>query len=487
MARQASATVSRPSLSSRPRIPLHQLAGLGAVLLFAPLVALLVANTGLLITGAIVGGIVLLLVVLLSAEATFYVLIFSMLLSPEFIVGGLEVGGTAATRGVTLRFDDFVIVMIGLAWLVRLAVYKEAGVLRRTRMSAPILSYIGVCLLSTATGILTGEVAGLTGLFFVAKYFEYVVIYFLVVNYVHDRAQVKRLVFATLFTAFLISVIVSMQIPAGERITAPFEGEEGEPNTLGGYLVLMIGMALALLSEAESGDKRGLWGGLAAIMAIPLVYTYSRTSWLAFVAMVATTVLLCRRKTMFLIVALAGLIFLVVSPPEAILERTTYTITGRPAATGAITIGAITIEPSAAARLQSWFIAAQAVPQQPFLGWGVTGFSFIDSQYPRTLIETGLFGFAMLCWVLYTLYTLGRDLLLSARERFDTALAIGFLSGLAAVIVHGIGANTFIIVRIMEPFWLIAGLCAALLYINENETAAVDADAAIRAAAHGTD
>jgi O-antigen ligase len=358
-----------------------------------------------------------------------------------------------------LRFDDFVIAMIAIAWLVRLAVFKEAGVLRRTRMSAPILSYIGVCLLATGVGVLFDRVNALTGFFFVAKYFEYVVIYFLVVNYVHDRQQVKRLVAATLITAAIIAVVVLVQIPGGERVTAPFEGDRGEPNTLGGYLVLMIALALAFLSEARDANTRLLWAGFAGIMTVPLVYTYSRTSWLGFVAMLMAVTLLCRTKTLFIVIVLAGLVLLIVSPPEAILERTTYTITGRPAATGAITIGGITIEPSAAARLQSWSIAAEAVPQQPLLGWGVTGFSFIDSQYPRTLIESGL----------------GRDVLRVSTRSFDTAVAVGFLAALAGTIVHGVGANTFIIVRIMEPFWLLAGFTAVLLRLNRQEAATIAA------------
>jgi hypothetical protein len=38
---------------------------------------------------------------------------------------------------------------------------------------------------------------------------------------------------------------------------------------------------------------------------------------------------------------------------------------------------------------------------------------------------------------------------------------------LVGLLVHGIGANTFIIVRIMEPFWFLAGIVIALSAINE--------------------
>lgn len=34
----------------------------------------------------------------------------------------------------------------------------------------------------------------------------------------------------------------------------------------------------------------------------------------------------------------------------------------------------------------------------------------------------------------------------------------GFLAGFIGLLVHSIGANTFIIVRIMEPFWFVLGM-----------------------------
>ena len=37
-------------------------------------------------------------------------------------------------------------------------------------------------------------------------------------------------------------------------------------------------------------------------------------------------------------------------------------------------------------------------------------------------------------------------------------LSMGFLAGFIGVLVHAIGANTFIIVRIMEPFWFVLAM-----------------------------
>lgn len=441
------------------------LIGLAAVLVLAPLIALVTASADLLNVGIMAAALALLLVVLWSAEATFYVLIFSMLLSPEFIVGDL--GGSAATasRGITLRLDDYVIVVIGLAWLIRLAVYKEAAVFRRTPLNAPIAAYLGFAAVATLWGAQAGRLSLLTGFFFVLKYLEYTVIYFLVVNYTRDRAQVRRLLTAALATAVIIAVIAMAQIPSGARVSAPFEGEDPEPNTLGGYLVLMIALALAALGEARTARERALFVAMAAIMTVPLAYTYSRTSWLAFCAMLATVIVLSRNKTIFFLMVAAALIVLVVSPPTALIERATYTLSSQ---RDSLAFMGYTIEPSAAARLQAWVIASRALMLYPIVGAGVTGFGLIDAQYPRVLAETGFIGFGLFAWLVWRMAGTGFSLLRQGESRLEAVLAKGFLAGFAGLLVHGIGANTFIIVRIMEPLWLVTGLVGASLLIRQS-------------------
>ncbi len=49
-------------------------------------------------------------------------------------------------------------------------------------------------------------------------------------------------------------------------------------------------------------------------------------------------------------------------------------------------------------------------------------------------------------------------------------LGIGFLAGFVGLIVHAIGANTFIIVRIMEPFWFFVGIITVLPMLERQQT-----------------
>ncbi|MEE9125686.1 MAG: hypothetical protein V3U11_00960, partial [Planctomycetota bacterium] len=193
-------------------------------------------------------ALLLFLVLLWSAEVALFLLVFSMLLSPEFIVGDLT-GYSTMGRGITLRFDDLLIIIVGFGWLGLMAVKNELGLLRKTPLNAPILAYIGACALSTALAILAGRVVPVTGLFFVLKYFELTLVYFLVVNYVRTPRKARQVLYAALLTAAIIAAVAALQIPSGARVTAPFEGVGGEPNTLGGYLVLMIAIGLGFLAN----------------------------------------------------------------------------------------------------------------------------------------------------------------------------------------------------------------------------------------------
>ncbi len=61
----------------------------------------------------------------INIEWGLYILIFSMLLSPEIMAG--ETAGSSLGRGVTLRLEDFLLAVIGLSWFARNAVRKELG------------------------------------------------------------------------------------------------------------------------------------------------------------------------------------------------------------------------------------------------------------------------------------------------------------------------------------------------------------------------
>ena len=58
---------------------------------------------------------------------------------------------------------------------------------------------------------------------------------------------------------------------------------------------------------------------------------------------------------------------------------------------------------------------------------------------------------------------------LSSQTTFNRGLTMGFLAGFTGLLFHALGANTFIIVRIMEPFWFVTGMVILSNQMEDNE------------------
>jgi O-antigen ligase len=147
--------------------------------------------------------------------------------------------------------------------------------------------------------------------------------------------------------------------------------------------------------------------------------------------------------------------------PQAVKNRIMYTFT-QPEELGQIQIGDLRLDTSTSARLKSWKEALSDWTKHPLLGYGVTGYHFVDAQFPRILVETGILGLVAFLYLLYSIFKLTMHYLKEVKTPYHQGLGIGFLAGFVGLVVHALGANTFIIVRIMEPFWFFVGIIAVL-------------------------
>ena len=379
-----------------------------------------------------------------------------MLLSPEIIVAH------TAARDVTLRSEDILILIIIFGWIARTAGFKELGLLRKTPLNKPILIYSLVCILSTLIGIYTDKVNIYSGLFYLLKYIEYFFFYFMVVNHVREIEQAKRFTGALILTCMIVSLYAVLQIPLGERVTAPFEGKWGEPNTLGGYLILLLSITLGLL--AHSGRKREtlLLMGLCGLIILPLLFTLSRGSWLAAIPMLIIFIVMSEKRLFFLIVLVMTAITLPFTAPEKVKVRAASTFIEDKGFERTERIGGVTFDSSASERITSFKICYKKWEERPILGYGVTGGGFIDSQYFRVMVELGISGIIAFFFLIYSLFKHPLLIYRHSTDRFSKGLSLGLIGGVGAMLGHSLGASTFIIVRIMEPFWFFTGLVMIL-------------------------
>ncbi len=443
----------------------NKLLTIGIIAIFFLLTAFAISVTNPITSLKILSGLLILSLSFLSTEFALYFLIFSMLLSPEIVVA------QTAAREVTLRLEDILLPIIAIGWLARTALYKELGLILKTPLNKPILYYILASLVATVLGMLSGRVGFGSGSLFLLKYIEFFTVYFMVVNHVRSGRDVRNFTICILITAAIICIYAMMQIPMGVRLSAPFEGEQGEPNTLGGYLTLIISLVIGLLLSIRGKNLKIALATLLAISIVPFLYTLSRSSWMAFGGMYIFYLLRGNKRLIFVLFLLLLIPSLPFILPQEVKERYSETISEEPfLPSEQIKVGHYYLDLSASERLKSWKRVIGDWRNKPLFGYGITGYSFVDGQYFRTLIESGIVGLATLFYLIYTLFMTIYNSLPSLKNPFHRGLSLGLLAGIVALSSHAIGSNTFIIVRIMEPFWFLVALAIKLPDIEETET-----------------
>jgi len=212
---------------------------------------------------------------------------------------------------------------------------------------------------------------------------------------------------------------------------------------------------------------------LVALMGLPFTFTLSRASYVGLPPVLLVLAWFSRQRRF-----MVGLVLLLAfcSPillftlPTSVTKRVLYTFEPEKGQ-ATVKIGRVGLDPSTSARLISFRSAIEGWMRRPVFGFGVTGFGFMDAQYARVLVETGAIGFAAFAWLVWTVLRSSAAAFRSLREPEDRGIALGFMAGTLGLLAHAIGSNTFIIVRIMEPFWFFAGIVLMLPQLERTELA----------------
>lgn len=404
----------------------------------------------------------------LSIPTGLIFVILSMLLSPEIPVGSLGV------RPITIRVEDVLIPILVLAWIARLAIRKEYRLFTATPLNRPVFLLLLLSALSSAWGTIHGTISPLVASFYILKTMEFFALFFLVVNYVRGKEQIRLFLFFALLTALAVGIYALMQVPSVEifspnRITAPFEGAP-EPATIGGYMALLLLTILGLFLYEENPLRKWFLALSGTIIFIPFLYTLNRTSYAALLAGLVFIAFVSKKKWLsFLIVA--ALLASALLAPDVVKDRIAWT--WRDATNPGRDLG---VDYSFQERIYAFSKMWNSWKYSPLIGWGVTSWSLTDSQYARTLHEIGLLGFALWVWIFTRLFRISKWLFHSLEGGAMKGFVLGYRAGLVAILTHGFGAITFYIVRIMEPFWFISGLVMSLYLIKIEEESLVAAD-----------
>jgi len=370
------------------------------------------------------------------------ILIACVGLSPELSIGGIQ----------NLRLEDFVVPALLISWTTRMM--QNRIPLAPLLVTPALPLYAAVIVLSTMVGVTTGTTSLSTAVLYMGKFVEFFLIYVLLINSITRREEFRALAAFAILVSIASAMMVSSAF-ADERGPGRLNGPLGETaNMYGGYLILNIGIALGLFLQARSGPGR--FGSAAAVvlLGIPLLYTYSRTSFVAIMAAALFFGIVKDRR--LLVVALIVALLTPAIAPDSIWNRIS-SISG--VATGS--------EPSSwTSRMWAWQQAGgKALSENPLLGFGLASIKLgmVDNEYVRVLVDTGILGLALFLWVLLGLL-LKASFLVSRlpAQTFERGYAAGYWISFVAMMIHAVGATSYTSIRTMECFIVITGLFGAL-------------------------
>jgi len=263
------------------------------------------------------------------------------------------------------------------------------------------------------------------------------IVFFMVANHIENKKQVRNYLYAMLIACAIVSIIGISQIPAGGRISAP------------------------------SLRDRLIYVSLISLFTIPLFFTQSRSSYVAMIPAILIFLRLSEKK-LWVVTALVVLgLGMTFAAPEIARERVMYTFLQGQQRTDVIEVGGLKLDTSTSARVFSWISASRDWVKHPVLGFGITGYRFLDAQYFRVITETGFLGLFLFFLLMISIYKNTYHVFKEATDPLHKGLSMGFLAGFVGLLFHAIAANTFIIVRIMEPFWFMAAMVMMIPKVEE--------------------
>ena len=370
--------------------------------LMALVMALVLTKFSIVLALGVTLAIIIFAITFLSTEAALYILLFSMLLSPEIPVYKFAARVAEGRATLNIRLEDILLGIMVFSYLAKMAIHKELGLFLRTPLNRPIFIYILVCFFSTGIGSMLGSVRPASGLLYLIKYIEYFVVYFMVINHLRTREQVKRFTFAFLITGVVVCLYAGLHIQALDRVSTPFETEmEGAANTLGGYLVFLVAICSGLALGARNMKHKAGYALLILLVLPPLAYAKSRGAYLSLVPLFFVLFALSRHKKFLTVLLLVAVVAWPLLLPRDIVERVRSTFSPGGAYES---IGGIHLDYSASARIRGYREAVAGWLHRPVLGHGITGFKFIDGMYFRTLVELGIVGLGVFFWLLWMVY-----------------------------------------------------------------------------------
>ena len=399
------------------------------------------------------------------------------------VIGVVPFGALPFKLGFTPTFMDVALLAVCTVWILRLATRREED-LRGSPIGALVLLFVFLALFSFANGLRYGMPTSTTIRNF-AELVLAILFFFVVLNMIRSRAELDffarllllagaaagaiAIMFYVIPEAWTVRVLDALgrfNYPGGYGALRYIEddsenpmraiGTMVDPNVLGGFMILMGGLAAAQVVSKQPVFPRRWTVLICGIILLALYLTYSRGSLAGLAAGVFLIALLRYRKLLW--IGIVGVALLLLLPVTQ--EYVTHFIEG------------IQLEDRATLmRLGEYKDALSLIRRYPWFGVGFAGspdadlYVGVSNLYLLITEEMGLLGLTAFLGVVVAffqqLWRAWRRTMLGGEDPRMEAILLGIGASISGVMVGGLLDHylfNLVYPHMSTLFWMFLGV-----------------------------
>lgn len=362
---------------------------------------------------------------------------------------------------------------LGLAafsWTV-LLLLRRVPPPRRTKLEYPLLAWAVVSIVAALAGDRPAEgIGNLKNLLLVSAFF-------LVAWTATDRRRLRCLYWTLLCSGAASAVygIAVFLFHRGEGTLGRTPGPFSTAMTYGGVLLLLFSV-FAGIGIGKGVERRLRIASVAGatLAGVALFFSFTRSAWVGAVVSVAVILFAARRR--WLLPALLLLLLAALLLPGPYRQRVTSIW-----------------DPNQHAnrqRIELFRGGIDIAREHPLLGVGTMDLAdayrrhmppgavhvhgHMHNIFLQVLVTRGIAGLAVFCWLLFAVFRIAARALRRGPPPFERAMTIGVTGALSGFVCNGLFDWTFGDAEIVTLFWTIAGLTAAIGFLDLNGRLAAD-------------
>ncbi len=395
---------------------------------------------------------------------------------------------------IFLRISTIILIFL---WLLHSFEIKKV-VIRRTFLDLPLITSSFILLLATFFGL--NPRLSFYGLRFrydgLITSLNYFVLYFLTVNLVKKREQIKKVFLGLIISASIVSIYAIVQRFGFEVFSGIFQDDLsrasasfGNPLFLGGYLALICPLSLTslLLTKEKPSWKQILFSLTTLLTGAALTSSLARSAWIGVVfslIFILSWAIRWHKLRWQQLISLALIFFLIVK----IFALQSQKVSGPSLFARLNSI--FKFDPTSADRLLIWEGAFSIIKNFPLLGTGPDGFSLVFAQHrpfiwsrtvsnPQALPDkahndflqvastSGIIELNFYLWILILFLLICFQELRKDRERSFHQLIL-IIAATSSIISGLIQLQfSFSIPSVAPFFWAIIGLGVSSVYLEK--------------------